>query len=71
MKCESTNTPNGKRCNAPAHRYTVGMWRCLRHLPAPTLHCSHSLAPSETCAYCGGLKVVVTDTVAAVDEATP
>lgn len=51
MKCEIST--NGTACTAPADLFAQGKHRCIGHAPRPSTSCSHSLAPSGSCAYCG------------------
>lgn len=67
-KCEwrPPKAPNAKSkpkpCGQPADVYTMGTWRCVLHLPAAHANCSHSLAPSGWCAFCGD-RVASSDTM--------
>lgn len=42
-----------KRCPNPGVVFVMGDWRCRSHLPPEQPKCSHSLAPSGRCAFCG------------------
>lgn len=42
-----------KPCTAVAVVFVMGKHRCAKHTPAGSPHCTHSLAPSGRCAYCG------------------
>jgi hypothetical protein len=44
-----------EKCKRPGTVFASGVWRCTQH--APTWHpsCTHSLAPSSRCAYCGAV----------------
>lgn len=43
------------RCNRPAVRFVMGKHVCAAHNPTGAPSCSHSLAPSGSCAYCGAV----------------
>jgi hypothetical protein len=52
FRCE--RAVDGKRCNHRAVAFAMGQHVCPAHLPVIDSACSHSLAPSGRCAYCGG-----------------
>jgi hypothetical protein len=52
VKCEKY-VKGKKRCDAPASAFVMGVHLCAVHLPPPQPKCSHSLAPSGRCAFCG------------------
>lgn len=60
MKCARTISDDGlrpKTCKNDAVAYVCGQWVCARHEPKVTGNCSHSLAPSGRCSYCGAKTV--------------
>ena len=50
--CEKAITPK-KLCGNPATLFVMGRHRCAAHIPRGAKNCSHSLAPSGRCSYCG------------------
>jgi hypothetical protein len=46
---------DGRRCDAPAAVFAMGQHRCLVHDPKGAVSCSHSLAPTGRCSFCGAL----------------
>lgn len=51
QRCESGD--NGDKCSALAVTFRMGKHVCTRHTPKGSDTCTHSLAPSGTCSYCG------------------
>lgn len=43
----------GRRCDQLASTFVVGEHRCSKHRPKGDPNCTHSLAPSGSCSYCG------------------
>lgn len=52
MKCAKQLTPK-TQCGRPADIFAMGVWRCTAHAPTGHPTCTHSLAPSGRCSYCG------------------
>ena len=50
QRCE-----NAEKCRRPATRFAQGHHTCAEHDPPGSPTCSHSLAPSGRCAYCGAV----------------
>lgn len=44
---------DGKTCGGPISVFVMGQNRCAVHDPKGDPSCSHSLAPSGRCAFCG------------------
>lgn len=53
MRCE--RKINDRPCPNPAAVFVMGQHACLPHDPKGDASCSHSLAPSGRCAYCGAV----------------
>lgn len=51
FQCEAR--PSGKQCKAWATAFVMGRHLCSAHDTAGAANCSHSLAPSGRCSYCG------------------
>ena len=51
MRCE--RVVGATRCKNAAVAFVMGQHLCRDHDPDGDPHCSHSLAPSGRCAYCG------------------
>ena len=63
--CERRLTPEkDDRCGRPVVAFALGQNLCAVHDPAGDPNCTHSLAPSGRCAFCGAR------TSAAVDGET-
>ena len=54
-KCEK-NLTSKQRCCRPAVAFVMGQHRCVIHDPKGLDNCSHSLAPSGRCSYCGAVQ---------------
>jgi hypothetical protein len=52
MNCERALTGK-KTCRRPAIAFVMGQHVCVDHDPEGEAGCSHSLAPSGRCSYCG------------------
>lgn len=51
QRCERQT--HGSRCPRPATIFAQGQHVCPGHEPVGAGSCSHSLAPSERCSFCG------------------
>jgi hypothetical protein len=52
-KCE--RVVGERRCGAPAVAFVMGQTVCVVHDTTGSPACTHSLAPSGRCAYCGAV----------------
>lgn len=48
-----TRTCERAKCDQPAVAFALGQHVCATHTPAGSAACTHSLAPSGRCSYCG------------------
>lgn len=51
--CELVDQLTDVRCERPATAFAMGRHYCAGHDPKGSTACTHSLAPSGRCAYCG------------------
>lgn len=61
MKCERS-LPTDSKCGRPVVAFVMGQNVCAGHDPQGSTSCSHSLAPSGRCSFCGAVVPVAAST---------